>query len=90
MTAIPACKECKHFRVHRDDMFSTCALYQYENVDYFNGTVTKHNALALAMRDKEQYCGREGKNFEQREVPVEIKKSSKWDHFKNFLRLIDF
>ncbi len=68
---IPACRECKHFRVHRDDMFSTCALYQYENVDYFNGTVTKHNALALAMRDKEEYCGREGKHFEQKEFVEE-------------------
>jgi hypothetical protein len=85
---IPACRECKHFRVHRDDMFSTCALYQYENVDYFNGTVTKHNALALAMRDKEQYCGREGKNFEQKQyVEEEIfsfrqyikQKLFKWD-----------
>jgi hypothetical protein len=87
-TTIPACKECNHFRVHRDDMFSTCALYQYENVDYFNGTVTKHNALALAMRDKEQYCGREGKNFEQKQyVEEEIfsfrqyikQKLFKWD-----------
>jgi hypothetical protein len=88
MTTIPACRECKHFRESRDDMFSTCALYQYENVDYFNGTVTKHNALALAMRDKEQYCGREGKNFEQKQyVEEEIfsfrqyikQKLFKWD-----------
>ena len=67
---IPACKNCKHFQASPDEMFSTCALYRYENVDYFNGEVTKHNSLALAMRLRKDHCGREGKNFEQREVVV--------------------
>jgi hypothetical protein len=67
--SIPACKECKHFQECPDDIFSTCALYQYETVvDYFNGTVTKQNFLVVSVRDNEDCCGREGKNFEQREV----------------------
>jgi hypothetical protein len=52
-------------------MFSTCALYQYEEVDYFNGKVMEYNCLALAMRDKEDRCGREGKNFEMKEFVEE-------------------
>jgi hypothetical protein len=70
-STIPACKNCKHFQPNRDEMFSTCALYQYEEVDYFNGKVTKYNALALAMRDKEDRCGRDGKDFEMKEFVEE-------------------
>lgn len=87
---IPACRECKHFQECPDDIFSTCDRYFYETVNYFEGTVTKHNSLALACRDKEELCGREGKDFEQRETPVEVKKMSKWQHFKNFLDLMNF
>jgi hypothetical protein len=68
---IPACKNCKHFQASPDEMFSTCALYRYENVDYFNGKVTKHNSLALAMRLRKDHCGREGKNFEMKEFVEE-------------------
>jgi hypothetical protein len=70
-STIPACKNCKHFQPNRDEMFSTCALYEYETVDYFNGKVTKYNALALAMRDKEDRCGRDGKDFEMKEFVEE-------------------
>jgi len=68
---IPACKNCKHFQASPDKMFSTCALYQYETLDYFNGKVTKYNSLALAMRESKNHCGREGKNFEMKEFVEE-------------------
>jgi predicted RNA-binding protein YlqC (UPF0109 family) len=70
-STIPACKNCKHFQESPDEMFSTCDRYHYETVDYFNGKVTKYNSLALAMRDKEKFCGREGKNFEMKEFVEE-------------------
>lgn len=78
-STIPACKNCKHFQPDPDEMFSTCALYEYETVDYFNGKVTKYNSLALDMRDSEDHCGREGKDFEQREVVEEEETFSYWD-----------
>ena len=81
---IPACKDCKHFQPNRDEMFSTCALYEYETVDYFNGKVTKYNSLALAMRDSEDHCGRDGKDFEQKEFVEEEEDISFWEYFKGF------
>ena len=68
---IPACKNCKHFQASPDEMFSTCDRYHHETVDYLNGTVNRHNSLAFAMRDKEKFCGREGKNFEMKEFVEE-------------------
>jgi hypothetical protein len=81
---IPACKNCKHFQASPDEMFSTCALYRYENIDYFNGEVTKHNSLALAMRLRKDHCGREGKNFEMKEFVEEEEDISFWEYFKGF------
>jgi len=68
---IPACKNCNHFQACYDEMFSTCALYHYETVDFLNGTVQKHNSLAFAMRDSENACGRMGKDFEMKEFVEE-------------------
>ena len=68
---IPACKNCKHFQASPDEMFSTCDRYHYETVDYLNGTVKRENSIAFAMRDKEDFCGREGKNFEMKEFVEE-------------------
>jgi hypothetical protein len=70
-STIPACKNCKHFQVSPDEMFSTCDRYHYETVDYLNGTVKRENSIAFAMRDKEDFCGREGKNFEMKEFVEE-------------------
>ena len=70
-STIPACKNCKHLQECPDDIFSTCALYQYEIINYLNGTVTKQNFLAESVRGDERFCGKDGKNFEQREVPVD-------------------
>ena len=81
---IPACKNCKHFQKDPDEMFSTCALYQYEKVDYFNGKVKKYNSLALAMRDSEDHCGRDGKDFEMKEFVEEEEDISFWEYFKGF------
>jgi hypothetical protein len=81
---IPACKNCKHFQASPDEMFSTCALYHYETVDFLNGTAQKHNSLAFAMRDKEDFCGREGKKFEMKEFVEEEKDISFWEYFKRF------
>ena len=74
---IPACKNCKHFQASPDEMFSTCALYQYqyETLDYFNGKVTKYNSLALAMRESKNHCGRDGKDFEMKEFVEEEEKT---------------
>jgi hypothetical protein len=83
---IPACKNCNHFQACYDKMFSTCDRYQYETVDFLNGTVQKHNSLAFAMRDDEKFCGREGKNFEQRETPVVEEQMSFWQVLKEFLK----
>ena len=85
---IPACKDCKHFQPNRDEMFSTCALYRYENIDDFNGEVTKHNSLAFAMRDSEDHCGREGKNFEMREFVEEEETFSIGQYLKE--KIINF
>ena len=64
-STIPACKDCKHFQPDPDEMFSTCAIYYYEErVDYLNGEVRIHNSLAIAMRKSEDHCGRDGKDFE--------------------------
>ena len=68
---IPACKNCNHFQACYDEMFSTCALYHYETVDFLNGTVQKHNSLAFAMRDIENSCGIMGKDFEMKEFVEE-------------------
>ena len=71
-STIPACKDCKHFQASPDEMFSTCDLYHYETeVDYLNGTVKRENSLAFVVRDKEEFCGREGKYFEMKEFVEE-------------------
>jgi hypothetical protein len=73
-------------------MFSTCALYKYEERDYFNGKVTEYNSLAFAMRDSEDHCGRDGKYFEQREVVEEEETFSVRQYLKekvvNFLLVL--
>ena len=68
---IPACRDCKHFQPDPDEMFSTCAIYYYEKVDYINGEVRRYNSLALAMRESEDRCGRDGKDFEAKEFVKE-------------------
>ena len=84
-STIPACKNCKHFQPDPDEIFSTCALYQYyEKVDYFNGKVSEYNCLALAMRDSEDHCGRDGKDFEMKEFVEEEEDISFWEYFKGF------
>ena len=83
-STIPACKNCKHFQEDPDEMFSTCALYHYENVDYFNGKVMEYNPLVSTVRNSEKHCGRDGKNFEQKEVVEEEKDISFWEYFKGF------
>ena len=89
---IPACKNCNHFQACYDEMFSTCALYHYETVDFLNGTVQKHNSLALAMRDSENACGRMGKDFEMKEFVEEEETFSVRKYFKekivNFLLVL--
>ncbi len=87
-STIPACKDCKHFQPSRDEMFSTCARSYYETVDYLNGKVTRHDALAFACRKKEEICGRDGKNFEQREVPVEVPRVSARTQLKNLINSV--
>ena len=89
---IPACKDCKHFQASPDEMFSTCDLYHYETVNYLNGTVQKHNSIAFGMRDIEDFCGREGKNFEMKEFVEEEETFSVRQYFKkkivNFLLVL--
>jgi hypothetical protein len=84
-STIPARKNCKHFQESPDEMFSTCALYHYEKVDYFNGKVTEYNSLALVIRASKDHCGREGKDFEEKEFVEEEEETfsyRKW--FKGF------
>jgi hypothetical protein len=89
---IPACKNCKHFQASPDEMFSTCDRYHYETVNYLNGTVEKHNSLAFGMRDIEDLCGREGKNFEMKEFVEEEETFSVRQYLKekivNFLLVL--
>jgi hypothetical protein len=89
---IPACKDCKHFQASPDEMFSTCDLYHYETVNYLNGTVQKHNSIAFGMRDIEDFCGREGKNFEMKEFVEEEETFSVRQYLKekivNFLLVL--
>ena len=69
-------------------MFSTCDLYQYETVDFLNGTVQKHNFLAFTMRDNEKFCGREGENFEMKDFVEEEKTFSIRQYFKE--KIVNF
>ena len=89
---IPACKNCKHFQASPDEMFSTCDRYHYETVDYLNGTVQKQNSLAFTVRVKEEFCGREGKNFEMKEFVEEEETFSVRQYLKekivNFLLVL--
>ena len=91
---IPACRNCKYYHNANvyDKVFTvdTCKFYGWEKVNYITGEVKQMNMLCGEARDSEELCGHLAKNFEQREIPVEIKKPTKWAHFKNFLRLIDF
>lgn len=91
-TTIPACRECKHFQESGDEIFSTCALYFYETVDYFNGEVMQHNSLAIAMREDDNFCGREGKKFIQKEFVEEKETFSVRQYLKekivNFLLVL--
>ena len=81
---IPACRDCKHFQPDPDEIFSTCAIHYYEKVDYLNGEVRRYNSLALAMRESEDRCGRDGKDFEVKEFVEEEEDISFWEYFKGF------
>lgn len=91
-STIPACKNCKHFQPNPDEMFSTCALYEYETVDYFNGKVTKENFLVASVRPDERFCGKDGKNFEMKEFVEEEETFSVRQYLKekvvNFLLVL--
>jgi hypothetical protein len=91
-STIPACKDCKHFQSSHDGIFSTCDRSYYETVDYFNGKVTRHDALALSCREKEELCGREGKDFEMKEFVEEEENFSVRQYLKekivNFLLVL--
>jgi hypothetical protein len=73
-------------------MFSTCDRYYYETVDYLNGTVKRHNSIVFVVRDKEEFCGREGKDFEMKEFVEEEKTFSVRQYLKekivNFLLVL--
>lgn len=84
ISLIPACRDCKHFQPDPDEIFSTCAIHYYEKVDYFNGEVRRYNSLALAMRESEDRCGRDGKDFEMKEFVEEEEDISFWEYFKGF------
>lgn len=87
-SSIPACLDCKHF-FKFDDFLPCYKFHTFDRPDYINGRIDKIEMLAHEARDPEfNRCGPEGKNFEPREIPVEVPKTSKWEQFKNFL--IDF
>jgi hypothetical protein len=64
--------------------FETGKLQVYEKLDYFNGKVSEYNCLALDMRDSENACGRDDKDFDQKEFAEEEEDISFWEYFKGF------
>ena len=71
-STIPACKDCKHYYEEGTiGVIPLCKFHTFERPDYINGRINKIDMIAFDAREKEKYCGREGKNFEQREVPVD-------------------
>jgi hypothetical protein len=82
---IPACKNCKHYYEEGTiGVIPLCEFHTFERPDYINGHINKIDMIAFDAREKEKYCGREGKNFEMKEFVEEEKDISFWEYFKRF------
>ena len=69
---IPACKNCKHYYEEGTiGVIPFCKFHTFERPDYINGHINKIDMIAFDAREKEKYCGREGKNFEMKEFVEE-------------------
>lgn len=63
-TQIPACKNCKHYYEY-NEFLGLCKFHYFERPDYINGRIKKVDMSAFRAREDEDYCGVEGKNFEE-------------------------
>ena len=43
--------------------------------------------FCVDAREKDRYCGHEGKNFDQRQIPVEENEESFWEYVKGFFAM---
>jgi len=86
-STIPACKNCKHFQEY-DYFLPTCRFHTFERPDYINGYINKIDMIASQVREDENRCGFRGKNFEQREVPVEVPEVSTRTRLKRLINSV--
>ena len=83
---IPACQNCKHCRLI-PGLFHVCQKHYVEELDYIKGIVYAVDMICIEVRKDESLCGRNGKDFEQREDPIEDDKpKSTWWHFKQMIK----
>ena len=69
---IPACKDCKYYYEEGTiGVIPFCKFHTFERPDYINGRINKIDMIAFDAREKEKFCGREGKNFEMKEFVEE-------------------
>lgn len=83
--SIPACHECEHY--YEDDIFCVCKFHYFEKPNYITGTISKVELFCHDARENEKYCGHEGRNFKQRQVPVEYDAPSFRDVVKGFFKM---
>ena len=77
--SIPACRECEYsYNLTGDDDFPifACKFHYFEEPNYITGVINKVSLYCDDAREREKYCGHEGKNFKQRQIVVEEKKES--------------
>ena len=85
--SIPACLDCKHY-YEVDEFLPCCKFHTFDRPDYINGYIEKVEMIAYNVREDENRCGAEGKNFEQREVPVEVPRVSTRTQLKNLINSV--
>ena len=66
----------------------SCKFHTFERPDYIEGRVVKIDMLAFDARKDENRCGFKGKNFEQREVPVEVPRVSTRTRLKRLINAV--
>jgi|688.fasta_scaffold94620_4 hypothetical protein len=83
---IPACRDCKHCRLI-PGLFHVCQKHYVEELDYIKGIVYAVDMVCIEVRKDKSLCGRNGKDFEQRENPLEEDKpKSTWWHLKQMIK----
>ncbi len=83
---IHACKDCKHCRLI-PGLLHVCEKHYVEELDYINGKVYAVDMICTEVRKDKSLCGKHGKDFVQREQPLEEGKSkSTWWCIKQMIK----